>query len=199
MMHLTLEQLLALRERGLEPGLASARDHLAGCAACQSEAARLDQRAARLRALPSLRPARDHWPLLRHRLEGERRRRRGRWLAAAGVAVAACVTLLLLTRQSHRGRNLADLAIDSAMTRSSQLEELIQWYNPEQRVTDGRTARAVGQLEARIAQVDEQLEVAQLAAGRPRGEEVLQLWRERVGLLDALVDVHLTRASQIGF
>jgi hypothetical protein len=113
--------------------------------------------------------------------------------------VAACVTLLLLTRQSHRGRNLADLAIDSAMTRSSQLEELIQWYNPEQRVTDGRTARAVGQLEARIAQVDEQLEVAQLAAGRPRGEEVLQLWRERVGLLDALVDVHLTRASQIGF
>jgi hypothetical protein len=199
MMHLTLEQLLALRERGLEPGLASARDHLAGCAACQAEAARLDQRAARLRALPSLRPARDYWPVLRQRLEGERRRRRGRWLAAAGVAMAACITLVLLARQSDRGRELADLAIDSAMTRSTQLEELIQWYNPEQRVTDGRTARVVGQLEARIAQVDEQLEVAQLAAGRPRGEEVLQLWRERVGLLDALVDVHLTRASQIGF
>jgi hypothetical protein len=26
----------------------------------------------------------------------------------------------------------------------------------------------------------------------------LSLWRERVGLLDALVDVHLTRASDAG-
>jgi hypothetical protein len=26
----------------------------------------------------------------------------------------------------------------------------------------------------------------------------IQLWRERVGLLDALVDVHVTRASNAG-
>jgi hypothetical protein len=27
---------------------------------------------------------------------------------------------------------------------------------------------------------------------------VLELWRERVGLLNALVDVHVTRASNVG-
>jgi hypothetical protein len=31
-----------------------------------------------------------------------------------------------------------------------------------------------------------------------REHEVLQLWRQRVGLLDALVDVHVTRASNVG-
>jgi hypothetical protein len=194
-----VEQLTALRERGLEPGLAAARDHLAGCADCQAEMAGLDQRVARLRALPSLRPARDHWPRLRQRLEVDRRRRRRRWMAAAGLALAACLTLVVLVRRADHGRERSALAIDSAMTRSSQLEELIHWYNPEERVTDGRTARVVGQLEARIAQVDEQLELAQLAAERQGDAQLLQLWRERVGLLDALVDVHLTRASQVGF
>jgi hypothetical protein len=31
-----------------------------------------------------------------------------------------------------------------------------------------------------------------------RDPELLRLWRERVGLLDALVDVHVTRASNVG-
>jgi hypothetical protein len=32
-----------------------------------------------------------------------------------------------------------------------------------------------------------------------RETESLRLWRERVGLLDALVDVHVTRAGYVGF
>jgi hypothetical protein len=36
-----------------------------------------------------------------------------------------------------------------------------------------------------------------MEAGRRQTQE-LNLWRERVGLLDALVDVHLTRASNAG-
>lgn len=199
MTHLSLEQLVALRERGLEPGLAAARDHLADCPGCQAEATRLDQRAARLRALPSLRPARDQWPLLREKLDVERRRRQGRWVAGIGVAMAASLTFIVLARQADRGRDRSELAIDSAMIRSNQLEQLIQSYDPDDRVTDGTTARLAGQLEARIAQVDQQLELARLAAGQPNGPVVLQLWRQRVGLLDALVDVHLTRASQVGF
>ncbi len=199
MTHLSLEQLVALRERGLEPGLATARDHLSACPECQSEAARLDQRAARLRALPALRPARDQWPLLRSRLNADRRHRRRRWVAGIGVALAAGLTLVVLARQADRGRDRSELAIDSVMTRSDQLEQLIQSYNPDERITDGTTARLAGQLEDRIAQVDQQLELARQAAGRRNGSEVLQLWRQRVGLLDALVDVHVTRASQVGF
>jgi len=199
MTHLILDQLLGLREPGQEPGLAEAREHLAGCPVCQAEAARLDQRSAHLRALPALRPARSQWPVVQQQVEADRSRRRIRWAALAGVAMAAGVALVVLLRHADRRGDSAELAIDSVMARSSQLEQLIQAYNPDARVTDGATALVAGQLEDRIAQVDRQLELAQVAEGRRRDPQVLRLWQQRVGLLDALVDVHLTRASQIGF
>jgi hypothetical protein len=113
---------------------------------------------------------------------------------AAGVLVAVVV------RQSHRRTDAAELAIDSVRARSTQLERLLQSYNADARLTDGTTALVAGQLEDQIARVDRQLELAQFASdGRNEGERQLELWRQRVGLLDALVDVHLTRASQVGF
>lgn len=199
MNHLSLDQLLELREPGLEPGFAAAREHLASCPGCQAEAARLDQRAARLRALPSLRPARNRWPVIRERLDIERRRRRIRWLAVAGMGMAASIGLVVLVRHSERRNDTAQVAIDSVMARSTQLEGLIRSYDPDRRVTDGATVLAAGQLEDRIAQVDRQLELVQLTPSRQSDEATLRLWRQRVGLLDALVDVHLTRASQVGF
>lgn len=199
MTHLAVDQLVALREPGLEPGLSAAREHLAGCAVCQAEAARLDQRSARLKALPSLRPARDQWPILQRELAAERRRRRIRWAAIAGLAAAASVAAVVTVRVRAEHQDHAQLAIDSIMTRSSELEQLIQSYNPDHRVTDGFTAGVAGQLEDRIAQVDQQLQIAQLQENRRSEAEMLRLWRQRVGLLNALVDVHLTRASQVGF
>jgi hypothetical protein len=65
-------------------------------------------------------------------------------------------------------------------------------------VLDGRTAGIAQELEDRIATVDRELEMADLLEQRARDEQVLKLWRERVGLLDALVDVHVTRASNVG-
>ena len=78
MTHLTMEQLLALREPGLEPGLEAARSHQASCPACQAEADRLAQRIARLRALPAPRPGRDRFLEVRARFVAERRRKRVR-------------------------------------------------------------------------------------------------------------------------
>lgn len=198
MTHCTLDQLTRLRDSGLEPGLAAAREHLGGCAACQAEAARLDQRVARLRALPSLRPARDQWPMVRARLAAEQRQRRVRWLAIAGLAAAASVALVVSVRGGHRAGDAREAALSQAIRRSSQLEQLIQSYNPDARVTDGTTLRAAGELEESIALVDRQLEVTQMLDDRRRDEAMLRLWRQRVGLLDALVDVHLTRASNVG-
>jgi len=40
--------------------------------------------------------------------------------------------------------------------------------------------------------------MTELSPKQARDQELLQLWRERVGLLDALVDVHATRASNAG-
>jgi hypothetical protein len=84
------------------------------------------------------------------------------------------------------------------MERSQTLENALSDYNSEGRVLDGRTAQMAQELEDRIAAVDRQLEVTELAPEQPRDEELLRLWRERVGLLDALVDVHVTHASNAG-
>ena len=40
--------------------------------------------------------------------------------------------------------------------------------------------------------------MAELLERQPRDDQLLKLWRERVGLLDALVDVHVTSASNVG-
>jgi hypothetical protein len=42
------------------------------------------------------------------------------------------------------------------------------------------------------------LELLDVTPDASRETRQLQLWRERVGLLDALVDVHVTRASNVG-
>ena len=70
--------------------------------------------------------------------------------------------------------------------------------DPESRVMDGQTAGIAQELEDRIARVDRELEMAELMEQQARDAELLRLWRERVGLLDALVDVHVTRASNVG-
>jgi parvulin-like peptidyl-prolyl isomerase len=199
MTHLSVEQLLACRESGLEPGIAAARAHLEACPACQAEAARLDQRAARLRALPALRPARDHWSAVRGRLTAEVRRRRVHRAVWVGLALAAGLAIVVGLKRSGNEVPRHELAISEAMTRSSQLEQLIQSYNPDQRVTNGRTVQMAAQLEDRIAVLDRELEMAQLRSTPDRDDRLLRLWRQRVGLLDALVDVHLTRAQAVGF
>jgi anti-sigma factor RsiW len=200
MSHLTLEQLVQLREPGLEPGVSGLRSHLESCAACQAEAARLDQRANRLRALAALRPARDHWPALAAQLRAERRRRTVRGVAWMALAAAAGFVLMVTIRSARQAPDPSEqTAINEAIARSRQLEQVIHSYNPEARVTDGRTVRVAGELEDRIALVDQQLQSIRQLDARTRDSEMLGLWRQRVGLLNALVDVHMTRAGAVGY
>ena len=201
MNHLSMEQLLQLRGQATDPGVGDARVHLDACPACQAELDRLHQRAARLRALPSLRPARDAWPAIEARLSAERHKRQTRWMSIAGLAMAASVLLgVVLTDVStpQSAEALTSVVIDSAKAQSRQLENTLLQIDPESRVIDGRTARAAADLEDRIAQLDRELQVTQMEQDVAREEQLLRLWRQRVGLLDALVDVHITRASNVG-
>lgn len=201
MTHLSMEQLLQLRGPVLDAGSADASRHLESCPACQAEFERLHQRVARLKALPSLRPPRDAWPAIQARVQADRRRRRVRWTGVGGLALAASVALLLLVNgvvNSSGTPSPALQAIDAARAESQRLEGTIRALNPEARVLDGRTARVAADLEDRIAALDHQLETAQLMNRAQRNDQLLRLWRERVGLLDALVDVHVTRASNVG-
>jgi type II secretory pathway component PulM len=198
MTHLSMEALLSLREPGTEPGEAAAREHLNECSVCQAELHRLDQRVARLKALPTLRPSRDRWPETAARFRADRLRRRTRRVGFAGLAVAASVALALTVVDRPQPVEANPNQINQAMERSQALESALSEYNPEARVLDGRTARIAQELEDRIALLDRQLEMTELSPKQARDQELLQLWRERVGLLDALVDVHATRASNAG-
>jgi hypothetical protein len=198
MTHLTMEALLSLREGGLEPGDASAREHLDGCPACQAELDRLHQRVARLKALPALRPGRDRWSQTVARLQVERRAHRQRVAGLIGLLAAASIAVAVLVGPRGGTAGAGEQEIQAAMERSQALESALSQYHPEERMLDGRTAGIAQELEDRIAQVDRELEMADLLERQSRNQQVLKLWRERVGLLDALVDVHVTRASNVG-
>lgn len=198
MTHLTMDALVGLREPGTEPGHAAALQHLNGCTHCQAELQRLHQRVARLKALPALRPARDRWPETRARFQAERRRRRTRIASLTGLAVAASLALVVGVGDLSQPSQINPEELSQVMERSQVLESALNDYNPEGRVLDGRTARIAGELEDRIARVDRELEMTELLRQQAADQDLLKLWRERVGLLDALVDVHVTRASNAG-
>jgi hypothetical protein len=118
-----------------------------------------------------------------------------------GLAAAASLALVITVgrlSQSTASAAPTSAQISQAVERSQALESALSAYNPEARVLDGRTARMAQELEDRIARVDRELEAAELLRQDAGDEELLKLWRERVGLLDALVDVHVTRASNAG-
>jgi hypothetical protein len=160
---------------------------------------RLHQRVARLKALPPLRPARDRWSGIEARVRAERRQRRNRYAGLAGLAAAASIALAIGVAPLLTPDRSADSErIEQVMARSRALESALSRYNPEGRVLDGRTAGIAQELEDRIARVDRELEMTELLEPPTREPELLRLWRERVGLLDALVDVRVTRASNVG-
>jgi hypothetical protein len=200
--HCTLDQLVALRESGApsEPGHAAALEHLAACAECRAEADRLEQRVARLKALPVLRPVRDRFAEIEAKVSAERRARRTRWTVFTGLATAASFVGALLVGNTYfaepadHGQQLAEVMAESRL-----LEGELARLNPENRAMDLVTAEVAGQLTSRIAALDEQLQTnAAVTTARPSEDQLIQLWRERVGLMDALVDVHLTGARQVG-
>jgi Tfp pilus assembly protein PilN len=197
MTHLSMEALLSLREAGLEPGDASAREHLEACPTCRAELDRLHQRVARIKALPGLRPSRDRWPQVAARVRVDRRAHRQRMAGVIGLAAAASIALAVLIGPRGDAGN-GEQELQAAMARSQALETALSQYHPEQRMLDGRTAGIAQELEDRIARVDRELEMAELLEQQPKDDQLLKLWRERVGLLDALVDVHVTRASNVG-
>jgi hypothetical protein len=203
MTHLTMEQLLALREPGLEPGVQGWRDHALACELCRAELDRLDQRVARLRALPTLSPSRNRFAEVRARARADRRRRRAVVLSLSGLSLAATVALAVVLSPGASGAPVASASeqqeLEDIIARSQSLEGAIQAYNPDRRVTDGRTAMVAASLEERLARVDRQLQLVDFADQSVRRQEALRLWRERVGLLNALVDVHATRARAVGF
>jgi len=199
MSHLTMEQLVALRDAASEPGSAESQTHVRGCAECAAELDRLHQRVARLRALPTLRPPRDRFAAVAARVRHDRRQRVVRRAGIGALALAASLLLAVVGRDIMAPTPAAASdQLTAVMAESATLEQALRQLRSSQQVTDAYTTRAAASLEDRIAELDHELETAQMQASPASRNELLPLWRERVGLMDALVDVHLTRAHNVG-
>jgi hypothetical protein len=190
--HGTGEELLALRDG---EGSAWAREHVTSCALCAAELQRLEQVRAQLRALPSFAPPRDAWPVVLRGARVERRRRRvSAW---SGLMAAAAVVVLGFTVLHHTAPPAPeDVALQKAMAESAAMEQMFQSLHPDRRALSGQAAGVVADLEDQLAQVDAALN--DTVAWRSDPTKVAGLWKQRAGLLSALVDVHQTRATVAG-
>lgn len=193
MMHCTMDDLLALRA-----GEASvwARRHVEDCAACRAELDSLYQRVAQLKALPSLRPPRDRWPMVRAAARTERARRRRTWSGWGLAAAAALVGILLVPRFGGSGTLHAELS--KAKDQSATLEDQLQRYDVDGRVLNGRTAARVADLEDRIAVIDGNLTNRVEAKAQTQDAELVKLWQQRVDLMRQLVNTRSTRTRYVG-
>lgn len=155
----------------------------------------LSEWSARLAALPEFEPPPDGWETIQaarlQRKAGESRR----WPIAIAAAVLAAVAGLAWQLQSTQ-RDLAatdSMAFDAAVIASDAVRaenarlEMLLASLPEMRVMRGSTAFTVSQLEDRLAFVDDRLSRITLEPNAPEHAE--RLWRERVELMNSLVQV----------
>jgi hypothetical protein len=194
-MHLTVEDLLAVRDG---EATADAVAHANSCPQCSAEIERLRAVQGRLAALPEERPPNDLWPSLHAELTA--RAQRHRWALAgwAAACVAAAFTLVIAVRGGLEAWHEAQLARETKVlvAASQQLEQRLRTYGGAGRVVNGRTADTIVQLEDRIAVVDAQL--SRVGPERAHSQDVLELWQERVQLLDTLVSFQTTRTAYVG-
>ncbi len=194
LIHCTMDEVLAIRDG---QGSQAALRHLDECDECCHELELLHQRVAALKALPSINPPRDRWSAVRGQImvaRAQARRRFGGWLAAAAAASVALAIGIggLVTPAAQEPDALAALVSEAQMW-----EEALRNMRPETRVLNGRTLGAVAALEDRLELLDVLFEEARLRR-LPR-DRVVILWRERVDLMDALVNVQVRPVTLIGF
>jgi hypothetical protein len=194
-MHASLSELLALRDGASLP---AAIAHVKQCRACAAELERLVELRDALRALPQQGPGRDLWPAIVEGARADALRRRWLRVGWAVAALALVITAVAgvrgaieMVREARAAREAHALVAES-----EQLEVQLRRFERRDRVMSGLEASLVAELEDRLAVVD-----ARLASAPRRNtpdDQTLNLWGERVRLLDALLDVHRTRAAYAG-
>jgi hypothetical protein len=155
----------------------------------------LSEWSARLAALQEFEPPADGWEAIlaarRQREAGESRR----WpMAIAATVLAAVAGLAWQLQSTQRELTATDstafdpaiIASDAVLAENARLEVLLASL-PEMRVMRGSTAFTVSQLEDRLAFVDDRLSRITLEPNAPEHSE--RLWRERVELMNSLVQV----------
>ncbi|MGQ0429238.1 MAG: hypothetical protein ACT4UQ_04845 [Gammaproteobacteria bacterium] len=152
----------------------------------------------RLAALPAFTPPAGGWQAVR---EAHRAHRAGvaRWpvaLAAALLAVPVGLGWWLQSAQRQMAQvseALPSLPVSERLRLDNERLEWLLATLPEQRAMRGSTAFTVAELEDRLALVDDRLSRVMLEPNAP--EQAEQLWQQRVGLLNSLVQVRYADAA----
>ncbi|MBX3702962.1 MAG: hypothetical protein KF822_04245 [Steroidobacteraceae bacterium] len=159
----------------------------------------MNEWSARLAALPQFAPPAAGWQAVL----AARRRRDGAFAARLPLALAAAVLAVAVglgwwLQSAQRELALASgipaaLPVSAAVRAENERLEWLLASLPEPRAMRGSTAFTLAEIEDRLAFVDDRLSRVMLEPNAPERAE--QLWRERVGLMNSLVQVRYTDAA----
>jgi hypothetical protein len=153
----------------------------------------------RLRALPAFTPPPGGWRALDARLNARRRRYAvagGGFALAASVLVGIGLVSLRPATEAPAARTITSArsspAVEQLISRSQALERELSSVRPQVAVWNtGRDTRAA-LLEQELRRVDAQINFADARSAEP-------LWRRRVKLMNALVELHETEAPALQY
>lgn len=175
---------------------------------------------ARLEALPDTMPARIVWQRIEEQARAEGLLRRGRpgqplrWLTGAGLAAAVVLTVLnfdgLAPRAvdgggqpfptepvyTARDRSVRLKALNALMVESQQLEQDLRALPQEPQLVRAGTAATIAAVEDQIAAIDYRLNHSPLQMTH---EQTELYWRERVRLMNLLVQLRTAQAQRNAF
>lgn len=158
----------------------------------------------RLRALPPFEPPLGGWSRVSRRMQLRRRR----YLqAGGGLALAASLLLAIglvgVERSGPAGvpqprvttSTPAPATVTQLINRSQRLEYRLAQARPQVAVWDSNRANRAAALETRLRQVDAQLGYLPPGAA----DSAAALWRDRVALMNALVELHEPQAPALQY
>jgi hypothetical protein len=208
-MHARIDHLLSLRDG--EPVDLAVRSHVESCTECAQAKAGLETMRRRLAALPAVNAPADGWARVLARIDAAQRpavpRRGGSMVAIAASCAMLGVLAGILLRES--GRGAPELAaqpaagvlpqtldsIEELRDRSRVLEEVLAALPARPAVERAGTAVPIDTLQAQVQWVDHQLSVSGAAHAAPDLRE--RLWRERVEIMNTLVQLRYVEAQRV--
>ena len=168
-----------------------------------------------LAALPDTMPPRIVWERIREQGEAEgllRRsvmQRRSGWYGGIGLAAAIVLSVMIVPTLNQPQPELRTeppiteqtnqvqlTALQALMVRSQQLESDLRALPEEPRVVRASTAATLSGIEDRIAAIDYQLNDPGI---QMTPEETELFWRERVRLMNSLVQLRYAQAQQAAY
>jgi hypothetical protein len=212
-MHANTEQLLSLRDG--EPVSADIVEHVKACHECRSEIARLERVRDALRALPEVRPGAHLWETVAVGSLDRASPNRFHWGSAVAIAASFVMGVALMTRIQDSGNDAGNAPLETTpaatvagvapaversvpalQLRSRRLETLRAALPRRQGVERAATAMTIAELEDRIALVDLKLNNADTLGLTIAQERIL--WKERVNLMQSLIQVEYARLQNPG-